>query len=218
MFLFKLFSRKTISDIPSPPLEELRKRARILVVDDDENSFPVELLKKEGYAIDYWPKIESLSKLERGDYDIIILDIGGVAKEYSSEDGLGVLEHLKEVNPSQIVVAFSGQSFDLSKNRFWQLADDSLSKPVDATKCKRMIDNLLQTKMTLHNYWQAAVQILKAEGVSDDKIKNLEKKVVDTLQRKEKTDVQTMLNSVCNNTDIAVRLIKVVMKIIAIFG
>jgi CheY-like chemotaxis protein len=128
MFLFKLFSRKTISDIPSPPLEELRKRARILVVDDDENSFPVELLKKEGYAIDYWPKIESLSKLERGDYDIIILDIGGVAKEYSSEDGLGVLEHLKEVNPSQIVVAFSGQSFDLSKNRFWQLVPFPLNK------------------------------------------------------------------------------------------
>lgn len=49
------FKNKTFSDLSSPPISELRKRTRILVIDDDSNAFPVALLKKEGYAIDYWP-------------------------------------------------------------------------------------------------------------------------------------------------------------------
>jgi len=145
MRLFK----KRISGIALPGPDVLRKRTRILVIDDDENSFPFEIMRKEGYAIDHWLKVENLSTLEKGEYDIMVLDIGGVAKEYTDEDGLGILEHLKSTNPAQIVVAFSGQAFDLSKNRFWRLADDALSKPVDAAKCKRMLDNLIENKMTL---------------------------------------------------------------------
>jgi len=210
------FRRKKISDFPSQPLEELRKRTRILVVDDDKNSFPLEIMKKEGYAIDYWPKIENLGTLERGDYDIIILDIGGVAKEYTPDDGLGILEHLKEVNPSQIVVAFSGQSFDLSKNRFWRLADDSLSKPVNATKCKRMIDNLIENRMTADRYWQAVVQILKQEGISDKKLADLENRVANALQRRDKENLSKVLNSACDKTELVVRLINIGMKIAAL--
>jgi len=97
-----LFKKRKIAELPAPPVAELRRRTRILVIDDDPHSFPFDTLRREGYAIDYWAKVENLQTLEEGRYDIIFLDIQGVAQEYSKEDGLGVLEHLKQANPSQM--------------------------------------------------------------------------------------------------------------------
>ena len=151
-----LFQKTSIAEVRAPPFDELRRRTRILVIDDDESSFPFKQLKDEGYAIDHWPKVQSLTQLEQGTYDIVVLDIHGVGQEYSADDGLGILEHIKERNPSQLVVAFSGHTFDLAKNRFFRLADDVLGKPVDATKCKRVIDDLIASKMTPQGMWSGS--------------------------------------------------------------
>ena len=59
--------------------EELRRRIRIVVI-DDEDSFPVSLFQSEGYAIDKWDKVIDYGKIESGFYDIIVLDIKGVAQ------------------------------------------------------------------------------------------------------------------------------------------
>src|ERR1043166_8706233 len=49
------WSKKTIANVAVKlPLSELRKRARILVVDDDPSAFPHKLLAKEGYNVTYW--------------------------------------------------------------------------------------------------------------------------------------------------------------------
>lgn len=214
MSLFK----KKISRIRLPSVDVLRKRTRILVIDDDENSFPFEIMRNEGYAIDYWPKVQNLSRLEGGEYDIIVLDIGGVAKEYTHEDGLGILEHLKDANPAQIVVAFSGQTFDLSKNRFWRLADDSLSKPVDATRCKRMLDSLIENKMTLSHYWGAVIEVLKREQVSDKNIAQIEDRLARAIESKDTDKVCDILRSACKKADLALRLASVGMKMAALLG
>lgn len=164
-------SKKTVAGLPMISFSEVKKRTRIVVIDDDPNSFPIEILKKEGYAIDYWEDVKELSKLEEGAYDIIFLDIDGVGIEYSDEEGLGILEYLKNKNPSQIVVAFSCHSFDLSKNKFWKLADDSLCKPVQAAKCKEIIDSLIKNKHNPVHYWSSVSQLLMHQGYSEKKIK-----------------------------------------------
>ena len=213
------FKSLRIVDVTKPiPLEEIRKRAKIIVIDDDPNSFPCELLRKEGYTIECWQKVESLSRLEKGDFDIIILDIGGVAGEYSPQDGLGVLEHLKNYNPSQIIVAFSGQTFDLGKTRFWKMADDSLSKPVDVIKCKEVIDHLLQEKFTLGHYWEGLISILRSEGISDTDIERLERRVAKAIKKGDKKEVMSTIKSVTEKAEIAGRLLLIAEKIATLFG
>jgi CheY-like chemotaxis protein len=213
------FKKPKIADIAKPiPLPEIRKRAKIVVIDDDPNSFPCEILRKEGYSIECWLKVESLSRLEKGDFDVIILDIGGVATDYSPHDGLGVLEHLKKYNPSQIIVAFSGQTFDLGKARFWKMADDSLSKPVDAIKCKEVIDHLLQEKLTLAHYWEGLVAILRSEGVSEEKIDDLENKVAKAIKKGNKDGALSEISSITKKTEIAVKLADIGIKIINLCG
>lgn len=144
--MFGFLKYKKMHNLPTLSFPELKKRTRIVVIDDDPNSFPIEILQKEGYAIEQWLDIQELSKLDDGFYDIIFLDIQGVGLAYSDQEGLGILEHIKQSNPGQIVVAFSGQSFDLSKTKFWNIADDALCKPVQAAKCKQVIDDLIKIK------------------------------------------------------------------------
>jgi DNA-binding NtrC family response regulator len=212
------FSQRRIVDLPAPPVSELRKRTRILVIDDDPHSFPFDTLRREGYSIDHWLKVDNLRTLEEGDYDIIFLDIQGVAQEYCEEDGLGVLEHLKQVNPSQIVVAFSAHSYDLSKNRFWRLADDSLSKPVEAAKCKRLIDNLIESKQTPQHYWQAVAELLQRQGLSPKEIDRIEHKVAKAIAKKDRKAMVESLETTMKNTETAIRVVGIATKIAAIFG
>ncbi len=211
------FRKKRVGHIRQKTLfEQVKKRTRIVVIDDEKESFPFELMKTEGYAVDHWHKVKSLSELEKGAYDIIILDIGGVAAEYSSEDGLAVLEHLKQVNPSQVVVAFSGQSFDLSKNRFWRMADDSLSKPVDVPKCKRLIDNLIRTKLTVANYWAAIVELLRRDGLEESEIGKLEHRIAKSLDKGDASSAGQSLRSACKRLETAGRVAELLVKLAAL--
>lgn len=136
---------------PKRDMDEIRKRARLLVVDDSE--FPYkELFDRDGYSIDKWNDVEDLPKLERGEYDLILLDIQGVGREQSQDQGLGILRHLKKVCPAQIIIAYSTADFSLDKKEFFDLADDSLSKNEDYVNFKRSVDRLLGQRFALGFY------------------------------------------------------------------
>lgn len=145
--------------------EALKKLARIVVV-DDEDHFPVDLFRNEGYSVEKWNRVQDYGKLASGVYDIIVLDIKGIADHISEEDGLGVLEDLKNNNPAQIIIAYSQHSFDLSKSRFYMLADERIAKPSDFLRMKKIIDSLIASKFQPNRYYDQLQVLLKAHGVS----------------------------------------------------
>lgn len=163
------FGKKTLASVSKSRTSlELRSRVRILVIDDEEDAFPIATLKAEGYNIDYWSDVTRLDQLERGDFHIIVLDIAGIARDIAADDeGLGVLQHLKARNPTQIIVAFSGQAFDLSKQVFFKLADDTMPKPVSALKCKEVLDQLIETRLSVQHMWGTMAAIMRAEGIPE---------------------------------------------------
>ena len=171
-------SPKKLSDVKDRltlSIEEAKKRARILVIDDDPSVFPVELLRAEGYNVQQWLELKNLRNLEAGQFDIIVLDIYGICPEtISRTDGLGVLEHLKNINPAQIVIAYSGKKFDLQHEKFWRIADDYLGKPTDMLVAKAKLDFLLGEKFTADHYWDALLGYLKSQGLSSEKLAKLE--------------------------------------------
>jgi CheY-like chemotaxis protein len=191
-----LFAKKHIDDLHlTLGPDDARKRARILVIDDDEDAFPVKLLQQEGYNVHYWSRIENIRSLEQGEFDIIILDIGGISSpELSKLDGFGVLDHLKRYNPGQIIIAYSGRSFDLGQQQFFQKADDFLGKPSDLLECKQKIDRLIQTKFTVMHYWNTVVSVLLRNEVSEKKIRKFESLFVANAQRKQRLSAETIVN------------------------
>lgn len=183
--------------------EELKKRVRIIVI-DDEDAFPIRLFQSEGYAVEKWEKVTDVSygKLESGFYDIIVLDIKGVATDISKEDGLGVLESVKKKNPAQIIIAYSQHSYDLSKVRFWELADDHIAKPSDFLKMKETIDNLITNKFKPIRYIEALHKLLKAHGVNTKELKKLDNTILNVISNKEKPNWKEIFRTINSNADL----------------
>lgn len=210
----------SLSSRYTPTFTDLKRRVRILVIDDDKNSFPIQELKKEGYAIDYWSKVApgDLRKLEEGEFDIIILDIVGVATKLSVHDGLGLLEHLKEYNPAQVIVAFSGQSFSIDKSAFWKKADDTLQKPVDALKSKEVIDHLILEKLTIENHLSSIRQLLLSNGIQPNVVNKIEKNILASIQGKSVTSSDKISKILSQYGDFAQRIIGIVDSAIRIYA
>ena len=198
---------------------ELKKKTKIVVIDDEEDSFPYKLLQDDGYTIEWWEKVNSqkLHRLENGDFDIIVLDIMGVAdKEFSDTDGIGILKRIKSVNKNQIIVAFSGQSYDLSKTEFWKLADDALSKPVTFIQCKETLDSLIKKHINIINYWNTIKDLLVNSNTAQATINKIEKDIVKVLEGNtsfdEKQFIKNFLSGVQNSASI-VTLIQAIFRI-----
>jgi len=151
---FKIFNFKW----PDLSFDELKKRTRILII-DDENFEYIPLFKGDGYAIDKWDdiKTEKLTELEEGLYDIILLDIQGVGKELSQDQGFGILRHLKRSNPTQIIIAYSNSDYNLRYQDFFQLADDTIGKTSDYFDFKEIVDKNIR-KLFSYEYYYSLVE------------------------------------------------------------
>lgn len=157
-------------------LDELKSFVKILVI-DDHDIFPVKGFKEFGYSIEKWNKVTTpkLKQLHNGEFDIIILDIYGVAQEIAEQDGLDVLQDIKTHNPAQVVIAYSGQSFDFSKNKFWELADEKLGKPTPFIGTQSVIDNLIEKTFTIKYHQEKIEKVLSENNLFNElkKIQNI---------------------------------------------
>lgn len=162
---------------PKLDLDEIRKRARILVIDDNDFAYKT-LFENDGYTIEKWDDVDDLPKLEKGYFDIILLDIQGVGKVYSKEQGLGVLKHLHEVCPSQIVIAYSNADFSLKYQDFFKMADAVLAKADDYVQFKRTVDKLLGQRFSLGFYVNRIEKLLSPYANDAEKIRKLSEKSI----------------------------------------
>lgn len=202
-----------ISSLPSINLEEARKRARILVIDDDPAAFPLSGMENEGYTVRHWSEVKSYQELESGEYDIIVLDIHGIAPDLPGNSGVAVLEHIKRYNPAQIVIAFSGKKYDIKQGAFFKLADDVMMKPAYLMECKQKIDDLLRSRFSVGHYWAALKFELEKRGVSHDRIKNLESEIVAAAKANKAPDEYT-LEKTLKTTKEVVTIVSTIVGII----
>jgi CheY-like chemotaxis protein len=137
---------------PTPSHAEIVRRARILVIDDGD--FPYKrLFERDGYTIQQWSDVDDLSALETGEYDVILLDLLGVGRAESSDEGFGVLKHIRAESPAQIVVAYSNSDLSLEYQSFFRDADAVLHKSkADYVEFKRAVDRLLSERFSLGFY------------------------------------------------------------------
>jgi hypothetical protein len=150
---------------PSISTDEIRKRARLLVIDDQP--FPYEaLFQRDGYNLEKWDDVERLTDIETGNYDLVLLDMQGIGRSESAEQGFGLLKHLKERCPTLIVVAYSNADWGLKYQKFLRLADAVLPKSADYVEFKHRVDDLLASRFSLGFYLSKIA--LAAEGYDLD--------------------------------------------------
>ncbi|QEM69818.1 hypothetical protein FO488_17755 [Geobacter sp. FeAm09] len=183
---------------PDYPFDEIKKRAKILVVDD--NDFPYDkLFSRDGYTFEKWNDIENLPKLESGYYDIILLDINGVGLNESEEQGLGILKHLRKTSPSQIIIAYSNADWPLKYQDFFDMADSKLDKRKDYIEFKQVVDKLLKDRFSLGFYVD---RIIKAAGNSIPDTDKLKKVAIDSILGKNTKKLSKYIESNTEKKDI----------------
>ncbi len=216
------FKKSSISDLRvlyNP--EDIKKRIKIVVIDDDEVSFPYKMLQDSGYTIEWWEKIDDkrLDRLERNQFDIIILDINNITDQsISSKDGIGILERLKYVNPYQIIVAFSGREYDIETTSFFKMADDHLKKPVDFVRAKDLIDRIIEQKINLPYLWSSVEQFLNKEGVDKKKINKIENEIINSIKNKRNINFTKISDKILQGGELGIKITSLLIKIMAIIG
>lgn len=148
---------------PDLSMDTIIRRARILVIDDGEFAYK-DLFKKSGFNIDKWNDVQRLQDLEAGEYDLILLDLHGIGRKLSNDQGLGVLQHLKQANPDQVVIAYSNAEWGLKYQPFFDLADAVLPKSADYLDFKRVVEEQLHDYFNVNAYTSRLESALMTSG------------------------------------------------------
>ncbi|MFA6598733.1 MAG: response regulator [Ignavibacteriaceae bacterium] len=208
----------------TPNVRNAIKNSKICIIDDGIQDLKslIKGLKAEGFSnLVEKKKVNSVNELLQEDYDLIILDITGVAKEISAEDGIGVLSELKRHNPALQVLVVSGSSFSPELSQKLSQADLIRNKPVLPSDLSADVEELL--KFRKDEYW-AALSILKElRHLQPDileKLKFFEKIKLRILQFRITKNLETFDSSIANKfikiADIVTKLGTIGLRVVKI--
>lgn len=139
--IFKGKAYEPIREFTVEEMEQLKFKARIALVDDDEISH-VKRLQKDGYNIVDFPDITEIDDFIRRKYHVVILDIQGIGKSISeTSEGWGILKYLKSECPHLVVIMFTGADWSVTKYKHLvDLADDFIGKDLEFLDFKSKLD------------------------------------------------------------------------------
>lgn len=139
--IFKKNQIEPIREFTTEEMEQLKLKARIALVDDDEISH-VKRLQRDGYNIVDLPDITEIDDFIRRKYHVVILDIQGIGKNLSeTSEGWGVLKYLKTECPHLVVIMFTGADWSVTKYKnLVDLADDFIGKDLEFLDFKSKLD------------------------------------------------------------------------------
>jgi CheY-like chemotaxis protein len=178
--------------------DDLLRRSRILIVDDERPDL-IEDLQRAGFAVDYEADItaENINIVDRAHYDLVILDFKSVGKAFGADEGLDLLRHIKRVNPSTIVFAYTSKSLGAEHADFYRSSDGVLRKDAGISESLDKIEDGLRRARSPQNLWASILHIagirpgskedlawqdLYVRGLSKpNKITDLKNKVMNTI-------------------------------------
>ena len=162
--------KKTIACISQKlPREELIRRSRILIVDDEAPELLSDL-QKAHFAVDHVPDINgsNLDLIDKKLYDLILLDFGGVGSHFGQDEGLSLLRHIKRVNPATVVLSYTSKSLKPLHADFYRLTDGVLSKDAGIADSTEKIEEALRKAHNIVNVWNGLLSVCDIKPGSDE--------------------------------------------------
>jgi DNA-binding response OmpR family regulator len=117
--------------------------ARIAIVDDQPNDFPIADLRSDGYQVQVYKQATLSTTAQLATYDIVFLDMKGIVKDDPELGGLKLIAELRKTNPTQKICAVSSKTFDPTATEFFRQANDYKKKPLTAQECRSVIEAFL---------------------------------------------------------------------------
>jgi DNA-binding NarL/FixJ family response regulator len=179
--MLKWFEKRNLASYnPQLSREELIKRCRVLVIDDERPAL-IDDLVAAGFAVEHDAKGDDTAKIERNLYDLILLDFGGVGLRFGKDHGLSLLKHIKRVNPAPFVLAYTSKSLSPEQSEFYRLTDGTLFKDAGIQDSFSRLEQGLHQALNIERIWGAAVTL--ALRNSDDR-RELEQVLMKCLKKR----------------------------------
>jgi len=159
--MLKWLRKRELSELTLElPREEILRRSRILVIDDERPDL-IEDLKSGKFYVDYVPDVEASNQelLENGMFDLILLDFGDVGRRFGEDEGLALMKHVKRVNPAIIILAYTSRALESSQADFFRLADGVLPKDAGIQESMERIEEGLREAHSLENVWSGLLRV-----------------------------------------------------------
>ena len=185
--MISLFYRKVselngVSVLKGVTLQDLKRRFKILIIDDEEFPF-LEALKKHEYLITQKKDLEDLSDAEV--YKIILCDIRGVGKRFGTDyDGAYLIKQLKVMYPDKTIIAYTANPYDPSFEEFLDYAVKTVPKGSYALDdWSALLDQLLNDTIDPVKLWENTRKQLLNAGVSTVDVAKYESKYVTAVKK-----------------------------------
>lgn len=162
-------------DYPRESFDNLKHKARIAIVDDEDVPH-ADRLRRDGYNIADFPDIDYIDSFLKHDYHIIILDIQGIGKNLdSTSDGWSILKYIKEKSPHTVVLLFTGVEWSLRYRELADLSDDYLTKDIEFLNFKEKLDKAIEKAFSFKYHYEVEKKRVAKElnGKSLDEVQEI---------------------------------------------
>lgn len=196
-----LISRKSIENLQiTLPREQILRRSRILVVDDERPDI-IEDLKSRGFSIDYVPDLDknNMHMIEVPIYDLVLLDFGNVGAGFGHDQGLSLLKYIRRVNPAIVVLAYTSKALGTQHADFYRLADGVLGKDAGIQDSMEKIEDALRKAHSIENVWRGLLAISGIEPGSKEDVAWQDLLVRGLTKPKKIRDLKTRVMTVLGN-------------------
>jgi DNA-binding NtrC family response regulator len=176
----ELSELKTISNTAAVE----RSSVSILCIDDQGLEYE-KIIRNHGFNIRVLRDIEDIKAVT--EYPVVICDIKGVGKSFGSKfEGGHIIQEIKNRYPEKVVIAYTGQQFDATYNKFFSLADFTLSKDIDSDTWINTLDETIRKVVSPIEQWKRMRAFLISKEVPLKTVFQLEQQFIDAVLTKDK--------------------------------
>lgn len=173
--------------------QEIIKKTRIAVIDDDEQLLLIDFLKNQGFSVDHDREGNDLSKYSTGIYDVIVIDYHGVGINLGNSQGLSLLRFLRKEAVGVRLIAYTSRSLNASEADFFKLSHAVLPKDWGVMDSMELIEE--QVRIT-YNKNYLFDELVDGLGVRDVKSKKeLKNKLIHCIEDGQRDDFNRYLST-----------------------
>ncbi|EOU1698114.1 hypothetical protein LTX13_002355 [Clostridium perfringens] len=218
--MLRIFNKRKLDNVikisTNKSIAKLRERIKILIVDDQKPSDLIDILRERGYRIFYKENISY--QIETEPFDIILLDIKGIAAAYgSSDEGFGFALALKKDYPEKVVVSYSGESNQRISERLNEI-DGFISKDTSADTWCSKLDGYIKKYCSVNYQWDAIAKKLKDNGINDDTINSVKDEFISSFSQDTFGGFNDYFINTIEDLKISMDLMKSIISLVKIFG
>lgn len=197
-------------------IHTLRSKVKILIVDDEEFVL-IDILKERKYDI-YWKK-DITYAVEAEPFDIVVIDIIGIAKSLGSGmGGFTIAKEIKTRYPSKQVWCYSGSVIKPEISEKLKEIDGYISKDTDLDKWAEKLDGIINRYCSKEYQEEILMGQLRKLQISEGEISQILEEYKKGVESKNFNGITDMLSTLISSGKNVIEIVKLIYSFAELFA